>query len=145
MAIKLPLFSLSSQQQKHLVHTYKSLLLCLSSPTYFFPFPLHSLDFVHLWARYINLHRKLIELNILHWQSISVPKHSFIHLFSFVFSLQQHSFTFINQSFTRFTVLSVRTGKYILLPLLVQAVSTTKAPCKMLHWKVMFHSEKSAF
>lgn len=115
----------------------------VSRPLHTFFHQLHnSFDFHHLWARYhINLYKKLIEVNVLHWQSIAVPKHLYP---SFLFNLQQYSLIF-NQSFTCLTVLSVRTCKYTLLPQLVQAVFTTKAPCKMLHWKVMFHSEKSAF
>lgn len=97
-------FSCPPQHQKHVVHTYRNLFISSPFPyvllpsitlTWFLP------SFIHLWARYhINLYRKLMEFIILHWRSISVPKHSFISLYSFLFSLHPPSLIFFNQSFT---------------------------------------------
>lgn len=78
---------------------------------------------------------------------------NFFPSFSFLSSLLTTFSCFTSTGLYRFLAnflsppeqISPQTSVYILLPLLALAVSTTKAPCKMLHWKVIIFIQKCPF
>lgn len=131
------------QNSTRCTHTETFVFFQLPSPTYLFHLLPFYTDFDHL--------------SFIHKQDINIQKvDRFWSCTDNLFQFQNPSSSFLTLSlhpsttfsyFHRpvfFIVLFLRTGEYILLPLLVQAVSTTKAPRKILHWKVMFHSGNSA-
>lgn len=90
----------------------------------------------------INLYRQLIAHRHHHANNLLfLPTLTITILFPSTFNNPLFCFP----SSVLYTVLSSRTGEYILLPLLVQAGSTIKAPRKMLHWKWCFILESQLF
>lgn len=89
-----------------------------------------------------NLYRKLIAHHHHHANNLS-----FLHTLTItiLFPSTFNNSLFCFPSSVLYTVLSSRTGEYTLLPLLVQAGSTIKAPRKMLHWKWCFILESQLF
>lgn len=123
------------------VHLINKNMLCTHTETFVYSFvslPLRTFSIDYTQQIFTIYHPSMSKISHQLVQKVNSLSSCIAILFQFqnsslLFSLQPSTtFSYFHQP-VFYIVLSLRTGEYILLPLLVQAVSTTKAPRKMLH------------